>query len=211
MHRCSPLDALCRACCQGRQGWHVAQLRAPDRQLCQAQVVWGCLAAWSSLLVALLERPLANQRWRHAVQHSAGEGGLGSTRHATCSADPLLPALPTAAAISSLVWLLRWCLATAWWSRTRRRVGASCRQLAVFAELAGGSCRGAAAGGNARVHVAQRACQASDTCPLCPRLPAGVERRINLSSIRTPRVGGRDRQPEPWAMEGKEFLRWVGG
>lgn len=32
-----------------------------------------------------------------------------------------------------------------------------------------------------------------------------------LSSIRTPRMGGRDRQPEPWALEAKEFLRWVRG
>lgn len=39
---------------------------------------------------------------------------------------------------------------------------------------------------------------------------AGVERRVNLSSIRAPRMGGRDRQPEPWAVEAKEFLRWVG-
>jgi hypothetical protein len=32
-----------------------------------------------------------------------------------------------------------------------------------------------------------------------------------LSSIRAPRMGTRDRQPEPWAVEGKEFLRWVLG
>lgn len=30
-----------------------------------------------------------------------------------------------------------------------------------------------------------------------------------LSSIRAPRTGTRDRQPEPWALEAKEFLRWV--
>lgn len=40
-------------------------------------------------------------------------------------------------------------------------------------------------------------------------LLAGVERRVNLSSIRTPRMGARDRAPEPWAQEAKEFLRCV--
>lgn len=39
---------------------------------------------------------------------------------------------------------------------------------------------------------------------------AGVERRVNLSSVRAPRMGSRDRQPEPWAVEAKEFLRCVG-
>ena len=36
-----------------------------------------------------------------------------------------------------------------------------------------------------------------------------AERRINLSSIRAPRMGTRDRAPEPWAVEAKEFLRCV--
>lgn len=39
--------------------------------------------------------------------------------------------------------------------------------------------------------------------------PSGVERRVNLSSIRAPRMGTRDRAPEPWAVEAKEFLRCV--
>jgi len=49
----------------------------------------------------------------------------------------------------------------------------------------------------------------------CPSLcdtrppPTGVERRVNLSSIRAPRMGTRDRAPEPWAVEAKEFLRCV--
>ena len=33
------------------------------------------------------------------------------------------------------------------------------------------------------------------------------ERRVHLSSIRAPRMGTRDRQPDPWALEAKEFLR----
>lgn len=36
-----------------------------------------------------------------------------------------------------------------------------------------------------------------------------MERRVNLSSIRAPRMGTRERAPEPWAVEAKEFLRWV--
>lgn len=36
---------------------------------------------------------------------------------------------------------------------------------------------------------------------------SGVERRVNLSSLRCPRVGRRDEDPEPWALEAKEFLR----
>ena len=36
---------------------------------------------------------------------------------------------------------------------------------------------------------------------------SGVDRRVCLSSIRTPRLGARDRAPEPWATEAKEFLR----
>lgn len=34
-----------------------------------------------------------------------------------------------------------------------------------------------------------------------------VERRVSLSSIRAPRGAARDRAAEPWAAEGKEFLR----
>lgn len=36
---------------------------------------------------------------------------------------------------------------------------------------------------------------------------AGVERRVQLSSIRAPRVGIRDRAPEPYGNEAREFLR----
>ncbi|GBF98194.1 hypothetical protein Rsub_10694 [Raphidocelis subcapitata] len=36
---------------------------------------------------------------------------------------------------------------------------------------------------------------------------AGVERRVQLSSIRSPRVGVRDRPPEPHGNEAREFLR----
>ena len=51
----------------------------------------------------------------------------------------------------------------------------------------------------------------SGDCLVVKDKAGGVERRINLSSIRAPRVGARDRQPEPWAIEAKEFLRWAGG
>ena len=34
-----------------------------------------------------------------------------------------------------------------------------------------------------------------------------VERRVNLSSIRAPRIGRREDKPEDWALEAKEFLR----
>ncbi|PSC71228.1 hypothetical protein C2E20_5281 [Micractinium conductrix] len=47
----------------------------------------------------------------------------------------------------------------------------------------------------------------SGDCLVVKDKAGGVERRINLSSIRAPRVGARDRQPEPWAIEAKEFLR----
>lgn len=33
------------------------------------------------------------------------------------------------------------------------------------------------------------------------------ERRVNLSSIKAPRLGRKDEKPEPWAIEAKEFLR----
>ncbi|KAI8465187.1 MAG: hypothetical protein J3K34DRAFT_473642 [Monoraphidium minutum] len=36
---------------------------------------------------------------------------------------------------------------------------------------------------------------------------AGIERRVQLSSIRSPRVGIRDRAPEPHGNEAREFLR----
>ena len=38
---------------------------------------------------------------------------------------------------------------------------------------------------------------------------SGVERRVNLSSIRAPKIGNerRGQKPEPWAVEAKEFLR----
>ena len=40
-------------------------------------------------------------------------------------------------------------------------------------------------------------------------LATGAERRVNLSSIRAPRLGNerRGQRPEPWAVEAKEFLR----
>ncbi|KAL4429360.1 hypothetical protein ABPG77_005134 [Micractinium sp. CCAP 211/92] len=47
----------------------------------------------------------------------------------------------------------------------------------------------------------------SGDCIVIKDKSSGVERRVNLSSIRAPRMGGRDRQPEPWAVEAKEFLR----
>jgi hypothetical protein len=36
---------------------------------------------------------------------------------------------------------------------------------------------------------------------------AGKEHRLNLSSLRAPRMGRRGDIPEPWASEAKEFLR----
>eukprot|EP00878_Enallax_costatus_P006933 GHUV01007265.1.p1 GENE.GHUV01007265.1~~GHUV01007265.1.p1 ORF type:complete len:560 (+),score=208.13 GHUV01007265.1:80-1759(+) len=36
---------------------------------------------------------------------------------------------------------------------------------------------------------------------------AGVERRVSLSSVRAPRAGGRDRAPEPYGLDAREFLR----
>ncbi len=35
----------------------------------------------------------------------------------------------------------------------------------------------------------------------------GVERRFSLSSVRAPRAGGRDRAPEPYGLEAREFMR----
>ena len=35
----------------------------------------------------------------------------------------------------------------------------------------------------------------------------GQERRVNLSSIKAPRLGRKEEKPEPWAPEAKEFLR----
>ncbi|KAL3140607.1 hypothetical protein ABBQ32_005177 [Trebouxia sp. C0010 RCD-2024] len=35
----------------------------------------------------------------------------------------------------------------------------------------------------------------------------GQERRVNLSSIKAPRLGRKEEKPEPWATEAKEFLR----
>ena len=35
----------------------------------------------------------------------------------------------------------------------------------------------------------------------------GAERRVNLSSIRAPRLGRKGEKPEDWAVEAKEFLR----
>ncbi len=49
----------------------------------------------------------------------------------------------------------------------------------------------------------------SGDCLVVKDKASGVERRINLSSIRAPRMGTRDRQPEPYATEAKEFLRWA--
>jgi staphylococcal nuclease domain-containing protein 1 len=49
----------------------------------------------------------------------------------------------------------------------------------------------------------------SGDCLVVKDKASGVERRVMLSSIRAPRTGSRDRQPEPWALEAKEFLRWV--
>lgn len=47
----------------------------------------------------------------------------------------------------------------------------------------------------------------SGDCLVVKDKTSGLERRINLSSIRAPRMGTRDRQPEPYATEAKEFLR----
>ena len=49
----------------------------------------------------------------------------------------------------------------------------------------------------------------SGDCLVVKDKASGVERRINLSSIRAPRMGTRDRAPDPWAAEAKEFLRRV--
>lgn len=35
----------------------------------------------------------------------------------------------------------------------------------------------------------------------------GQERRVNLSSVRAPRLGRKGEKPEDWATEAKEFLR----
>lgn len=47
----------------------------------------------------------------------------------------------------------------------------------------------------------------SGDCLIIKDKASGVERRVNLSSIRAPRMGTRERAPEPWAVEAKEFLR----
>ena len=47
----------------------------------------------------------------------------------------------------------------------------------------------------------------SGDCVVVKDHACGVERRVNLSSIRAPRMGTRDRAPEPWAPEAKDFLR----
>ena len=49
----------------------------------------------------------------------------------------------------------------------------------------------------------------SGDCVVVRDRTSGVERRVNLSSVRAPRVGTRDRAPEPWGLEAKEFLRCV--
>ena len=36
---------------------------------------------------------------------------------------------------------------------------------------------------------------------------SGLERRVNLSSIRAARLGRKGEKPEDWALEAKEFLR----
>ncbi|KAL6773756.1 TXC1 [Auxenochlorella protothecoides x Auxenochlorella symbiontica] len=47
----------------------------------------------------------------------------------------------------------------------------------------------------------------SGDCLMVRDAASGVERRVTLSSIRTPRMGGRDRAPEAWAAEARELLR----
>lgn len=47
----------------------------------------------------------------------------------------------------------------------------------------------------------------SGDCLVVRDKASSAERRVNLSSVRAPRVGTRDRAPEPWALEAKEFLR----
>lgn len=47
----------------------------------------------------------------------------------------------------------------------------------------------------------------SGDCLVVRDKASAVERRVMLSSLRAPRVGARERQPEPWALEAREFLR----
>lgn len=47
----------------------------------------------------------------------------------------------------------------------------------------------------------------SGDCIVVKDAASKVERRVNLSSIRAPRIGRREDKPEDWALEAKEFLR----
>ena len=47
----------------------------------------------------------------------------------------------------------------------------------------------------------------SGDCLVVKDLASGVERRVNLSSLRAPRMGRKGERPETYATEAKEFLR----
>ncbi|KAL6757416.1 hypothetical protein V8C86DRAFT_2625605 [Haematococcus lacustris] len=47
----------------------------------------------------------------------------------------------------------------------------------------------------------------SGDCLVIKDMTSGVERRVQLSSLRAPRMGTRERGPDPWATDAKEFLR----
>ena len=47
----------------------------------------------------------------------------------------------------------------------------------------------------------------SGDCLVVKDSASGVERRVNLSSLRAPRMGRKGERPETYATEAKEFLR----
>ena len=47
----------------------------------------------------------------------------------------------------------------------------------------------------------------SGDCLVVKDSASGMERRVNLSSLRTPRMGRKGERPETYATEAKEFLR----
>lgn len=47
----------------------------------------------------------------------------------------------------------------------------------------------------------------SGDCVVVKDATSGQERRVNFSSLMAPRMGTRERQPDDWAVEAKEFLR----
>ena len=47
----------------------------------------------------------------------------------------------------------------------------------------------------------------SGDCLVVKDSTSGMERRVNLSSLRAPRMGRKGERPETYATEAKEFLR----